>query len=152
MQAAVESLVLLPTSTPNTTANESDMTHDYAEIYTPSREKAPWLRDPSHCDGSTSSTNSGSLSEIVPIAKPPTPPLHRFPSWEAKIYQVANDGLQIAGQTVVENHEQHNGAAITGANRIQPTSSSGYCDISVPVYATVKGVCLCYINFQECYT
>ncbi|GLV35231.1 uncharacterized protein CBL_01620 [Carabus blaptoides fortunei] len=139
LAAAVESLVLLPTPTPNITANESDMTHDYAEIYTPSREKAPWLRDPSHCDGSTSSTNSGSMSEIVPIAKPPTPPLHRFPSWEAKIYQVANDGLQIAGHTVVENHEQQNGAAITGANRIQHTSSSGYCDISVPVYATVKG-------------
>lgn len=120
------------------------MTHDYAEIYTPSRERVPWLREPSsHCDGSTSSTNSGSLSELASMAKPPTPPLHRFPSWEAKIYQVANDGLQIAGQSV-ETHEQHNGAIVSGVSRIQQTSSGGYCDISVPVYATVKGVRIFY--------
>lgn len=121
------------------------MTHDYAEIYTPNRERVPWLREPSHCDGSTSSTNSGSLSELASMVKPPTPPLHRFPSWEAKIYQVANDGLQIAGHCG-DSHEQHNGAIISGVSRIQHTSSGGYCDISVPVYATVKGVSISLVN------
>lgn len=134
----MESLVLLPTVP--ATSNDSDTTHDYAEIYTPSRERTPWLREPpSHCDGSTSSTNSGSLSEIAaPLPKPPTPPLHRFPSWEAKIYQVANDGLHIAGQSTVEHHEHVNGGTST-VTRVHIVSS-GYCDISVPVYATVKGV------------
>lgn len=35
LQAAVENLVVLPT-TPNT-STDGDTTHDYAEIYTPSR-------------------------------------------------------------------------------------------------------------------
>lgn len=58
-----------------------DMSHDYAEIYTPSRERSPWV---AAADGSTS---SGSVSGRS-TPKPPTPPLHRFPSWESRIYQV----------------------------------------------------------------
>lgn len=48
-----------------------DEAHDYSEIYTPSRDHARWPGD--------SETNG---------EKPPTPPLHRFPSWESRIYQV----------------------------------------------------------------
>lgn len=48
---------------PSSSASDPDLAHDYAEIYTPSREKVPWPRAP-------------------------TPPLHRFPSWEDRIYQV----------------------------------------------------------------
>lgn len=36
---------------------------------------------------SGSSTGDSSIAELQP--RPPTPPLHRFPSWEAKIYQVS---------------------------------------------------------------
>jgi len=91
---------------------ESDIAHDYAEIYTPSREKLPWDKA---CN------------------KPPTPPLHRFPSWESRIYQVANEGLSAAPTE----------PTMTAAAVVHPTrvvTSQGYCDISVPVYATVKGV------------
>lgn len=101
---------------------ESDITHDYAEIYTPSREKLPW----------DNSNKSG--------AKPPTPPLHRFPSWESRIYQVANEGLSSAapgGQAADPTAAV--AAAVVHPTRVQVTSQ-GYCDISVPVYATVKGV------------
>lgn len=93
---------------------DSDITHDYAEIYTPSREKLPW--DKSN--------------------KPPTPPLHRFPSWESRIYQVANEGLSTAPTSQID-------PTTTNVTTIHPTrvvTSQGYCDISVPVYATVKGV------------
>lgn len=96
---------------------ESDITHDYAEIYTPSREKLPW--DKSN--------------------KPPTPPLHRFPSWESRIYQVANEGLS----TVPTSQVEPTAVAAANSNAVHPTrvvTSQGYCDISVPVYATVKGV------------
>ncbi|XP_022913266.1 uncharacterized protein CG43867 isoform X3 [Onthophagus taurus] len=79
-------------------ASDSDLAHDYAEIYTPSREKVPWPRAP-------------------------TPPLHRFPSWEDRIYQVAADGLTLTGTTPSD---------------IGP-EQAGYQDIPVPVYATVKG-------------
>ena len=47
-----------------------DEIHDYSEIYTPSHEGTTWP---------TQQTNG---------EKPPTPPLHRFPSWESRIYQV----------------------------------------------------------------
>lgn len=54
----------------NRDSGSSEAVHDYAEIYTPSREGMNWLQ-------------SGMQGP-----RPPTPPLHRFPSWEAKIYQV----------------------------------------------------------------
>lgn len=92
---------------------DTDVSHDYAEIYTPSREKVqpPWE-----------------------VARPPTPPLHRFPSWESRIYQVANEGLATSTLQTDSTNNNHN------------PPSQGYCDISVPVYATVKGVCLMFVS------
>lgn len=48
-----------------------DELHDYSEIYTPSRDQTVWPAE-GEANGE----------------KPPTPPLHRFPSWESRIYQV----------------------------------------------------------------
>ncbi|XP_049277395.1 uncharacterized protein CG43867 isoform X10 [Anopheles funestus] len=126
--------------------SDIDAVHDYAEIYTPSREKAPaWLKGlPS---GGSSTTTSDSVADLG-TPRPPTPPLHRFPSWEAKIYQVANDGLAGAGGSngvgeENESQDQESGSGMTssvgGVNSRSQTVSGGYCDISVPVYATVKG-------------
>lgn len=106
------------TCTAKSVCIESDIVHDYAEIYTPSREKLPWDKP---------SVNN----------KPPTPPLHRFPSWESRIYQVANEGL--AGVAAVANQAEPTAAA-AAVHPSRVVSSQGYCDISVPVYATVKGV------------
>ncbi|XP_007940544.1 pleckstrin homology domain-containing family H member 1 [Orycteropus afer afer] len=36
------------------------------------------------------------LKEAEPGHKPPTPPLHRFPSWESRIYAVATSGMQLS--------------------------------------------------------
>ncbi|XP_021924200.1 uncharacterized protein CG43867 isoform X3 [Zootermopsis nevadensis] len=150
LQAAVESLALLPSSSlpgASVSGGGDETTHDYAEIYTPSHERMPWLgagaaslsnhRDVSQ-GGSTSSTNSGGSLSLECAGKPPTPPLHRFPSWESRIYQVAADGLQVVPMGA------HTGTADTANNNSlkQPSgsgSAQGYCDISVPVYATVKG-------------
>ncbi|XP_011879403.1 PREDICTED: uncharacterized protein CG43867 isoform X1 [Vollenhovia emeryi] len=131
LAAAVENLVMLPNisgvSEASRDSGSSEAVHDYAEIYTPSREGMNWLQ-----------------GEQGP--RPPTPPLHRFPSWEAKIYQVADGGLGIGPPTNEESapstmttttssskHSQATGHNLTAHN------SQGYCDISVPVYATVKG-------------
>ena len=74
LAAAVENLVMLPNmsgvSEASRDSGSSEAVHDYAEIYTPSREGMNWLQ-------------GGGQGP-----RPPTPPLHRFPSWEAKIYQV----------------------------------------------------------------
>lgn len=108
LQQAVDNLATLPLHTrPKSEGIESDIGHDYADIYTPSREKLLW--------------DDTDL-------KPPTPPLHRFPSWESRIYQIANEGLSVASGNEADDDP----------NRTM-TSSQGYCDINVPVYTIVKG-------------
>ncbi|XP_043285155.1 uncharacterized protein CG43867 isoform X3 [Venturia canescens] len=134
LAAAVENLVMLPSipgvSEGSRDSNSSEAIHDYAEIYTPSREGINWAQ----ASGQTA-------------PRPPTPPLHRFPSWEAKIYQVADGGLGIGPSaneesgpstctTNTTSSSKHSHA--TGHN-LTAHNSQGYCDISVPVYATVKG-------------
>lgn len=69
--------------------------------------------------------------------KPPTPPLHRFPSWESRIYRVANEGLSNSAPPYSElSSHLPQSVSFTG---------SGYYDVSCPVYATVKGVSECRI-------
>lgn len=122
------------------TSSGNSTTHDYAEIYTPSVEKKPidvWSKTlPASCGSSSPTSTSEFMS-----AKPPTPPLHRFPSWEAKIYQVANDGL--AGITTTndgDSDSQDQDRSSTNVDSLPRNSQqAGYCDINIPVYATVKG-------------
>lgn len=135
LAAAVDGLNLIPLATKNAS---DDPAHDYAEIYTPSREKAPlWLKGGPPSGGSSTTTSDSAHDLGTP--RPPTPPLHRFPSWEAKIYQVASDGLAAGDEN--ESQEQENGSVNSvGITSRSQTASGGYCDISVPVYATVKGV------------
>lgn len=137
--------------------------HDYAEIYTPSQEKLPqWLQNELSTIGSATTTNTTSgtgtmgstasggtaASDDINLekARPPTPPLHRFPSWEAKIYQVANNALvsnETDSQEVVGGGGVAPAAGGSGQSSQNNTLSAGYCDINVPVYATVKGVSYC---------
>jgi len=81
LAAAVENLVMLPNisgvSEASRDSGSSEAIHDYAEIYTPSREGMNWLQGGGQ-------------------PRPPTPPLHRFPSWEAKIYQVSDINLDFS--------------------------------------------------------
>lgn len=120
--------------------------HDYAEIYTPSQEKLPqWLQNElstiaatSGASGGTTGTLGSTASDDINVekARPPTPPLHRFPSWEAKIYQVANNAL-VGNETDSQEVVGAGGGGVGSGNN---TMTAGYCDINVPVYATVKGV------------
>ncbi|XP_066982425.1 uncharacterized protein CG43867 isoform X7 [Macrobrachium rosenbergii] len=89
-----------------------DEGHDYSEIYTPSRDNTHWPGE--------DETNG---------EKPPTPPLHRFPSWESRIYQVAQEGLSGAGVA----------ATADSRNRVRTSGLGSYPEIHVPVYAAVKG-------------
>ena len=58
---------------------------------------------------------------------PPPPPMHRYPSWEHRIYQVASEGIQEQDSSKFDS-KNNNGESGFGS------------DINVPVYATVKGV------------
>lgn len=126
-----------------------DQAHDYAEIYTPSLEKQPaWTKDvQAPSDVSSPFTVESSADAASPGLRAPTPPLHRFPSWEAKIYQVANDGLTSSENRSSSQEADESGNSMENSSgdgidssRAQRTASGGYCDINVPVYATVKGV------------
>ncbi|ALC48289.1 CG43867 [Drosophila busckii] len=161
-------------------SSDTDTAHDYAEIYTPSCEKLPaWMKNNpgglTASSGGNSASTTTTTSELG-VPRPPTPPLHRFPSWEAKIYQVANDGLVGTSSTAesaasneatpdehrsntlsngrsrhahghAHGHGHGHAAGQDGQTpgtpqpptRQQQTASGGFCDISVPVYATVKG-------------
>ncbi|XP_072545700.1 pleckstrin homology domain-containing family H member 1 [Salminus brasiliensis] len=70
--------------------------------------------------------------------KPPTPPLHRFPSWESRIYAVAKSGMRVS--------EASPGARSIGRVSTLPQYPAAgpfthliYKNISVPVYSTLKG-------------
>nr|XP_034967100.1 pleckstrin homology domain-containing family H member 2 isoform X3 [Zootoca vivipara] len=71
-------------------------------------------------------------------SKPPTPPLHRFPSWESRIYAVAKSGLRFSEAF---NTDSFNKSSTSSASY----SSSGlytsliYKNVTTPVYTTLKG-------------
>ncbi|CAG0894698.1 unnamed protein product, partial [Cyprideis torosa] len=100
------------TVTPGGKILHIDNSHDYAEIYTPSKESLPGIM---------------TMSAPGVAGKPPTPPLHRFPSWESRIYQIAKDGLQ------VHSDESY------GKDKMLQMERGGYCHFNIPVYATIKG-------------
>ena len=62
--------------------------------------------------------------------RPPPRPIHRYPSWEDRIYQVASEGMRDATGGGDQIDSKNNNAAENGYGS----------DINVPVYATVKGV------------
>lgn len=152
----------------------SNEVHDYAEIYTPSKERLPWNSASSSSLPTNaaavatgpagaarhSSSHPGSLAgsdhdHYQDDGKPPTPPLHRFPSWESRIYQAAADGFSLSDQppTVAPHQPAQRNNSHLGqpqhsqqqqprphTQRLSASGSVGYQDISIPVYATVKGV------------
>ncbi|XP_040055467.2 pleckstrin homology domain-containing family H member 1 [Gasterosteus aculeatus] len=70
--------------------------------------------------------------------EPPTPPLHRFPSWESRIYAVAKSGMRVSeagpaarGPGRGSNFPQYPAAG--------PFPQLIYRNINVPVYTTLKG-------------
>ncbi|XP_054160469.1 pleckstrin homology domain-containing family H member 2-like [Oppia nitens] len=98
--------------------------HDYSDIYTPSKEaKAFLLKD-------FESSNQ----------RPPTPPLHRCPSWESRIYQIASTGIPSANSNnSTPNHSIR--LASRNPNKYQQNYSPKTIlnEYNVPVFATVKG-------------
>ncbi|XP_023807199.1 pleckstrin homology domain-containing family H member 1 isoform X2 [Oryzias latipes] len=64
------------------------------------------------------------------VLKPPTPPLHRFPSWESRIYAVAKAGMRVS--------EAGRGSGMPQWP-VAPPTPLVYKNIKVPVYTTLKG-------------
>lgn len=67
-------------------------------------------------------------------SKPPTPPLHRFPSWESRIYEIANNGIKSAISTPVQQVKKFEHVATD-----QPLDSLDSSETSLPVFRNING-------------
>ncbi|XP_032508786.1 pleckstrin homology domain-containing family H member 2 isoform X2 [Phocoena sinus] len=70
--------------------------------------------------------------------KPPTPPLHRFPSWESRIYAVAKSGIRMSEAFNMENVNKNSVAGLSYTTSGLYTSLI-YKNMTTPVYTTLKG-------------
>ncbi|XP_014393981.1 PREDICTED: pleckstrin homology domain-containing family H member 2 [Myotis brandtii] len=71
-------------------------------------------------------------------SKPPTPPLHRFPSWESRIYAVAKSGIRMSEAFNMENVNKNSVAMLSYTTSGLYTSLI-YKNMTTPVYTTLKG-------------
>ncbi|XP_044866223.1 pleckstrin homology domain-containing family H member 2 isoform X1 [Mauremys mutica] len=70
--------------------------------------------------------------------KPPTPPLHRFPSWESRIYAVAKSGLRMSEAFNMDSFNKST-ASIASYTISGLYTSLIYKNMTTPVYTTLKG-------------
>nr|XP_055026906.1 pleckstrin homology domain-containing family H member 2 [Misgurnus anguillicaudatus]XP_055026907.1 pleckstrin homology domain-containing family H member 2 [Misgurnus anguillicaudatus]XP_055026908.1 pleckstrin homology domain-containing family H member 2 [Misgurnus anguillicaudatus] len=75
---------------------------------------------------------------VVPGSKPPTPPLHRLPSWESRIYAVAKSGIRLSEMscTDVSNKDSSHSSSCPA---YMLYTSLIYRNTTSPVFTTVKG-------------
>ncbi|XP_035206715.1 uncharacterized protein CG43867-like isoform X2 [Stegodyphus dumicola] len=112
---------------------DDDEIHDYAEIYTPSKECSELYT----VDGSESTLADAAL---IKCGKPPTPPLHRFPSWESRIYEVAVNGINSSTEVPqVPANDSSNNNQCKNLSWDQDCTNAAFTELNIPVYATVKG-------------
>ncbi|XP_051941465.1 pleckstrin homology domain-containing family H member 1 isoform X2 [Hippocampus zosterae] len=141
------SIDIMPSTCSTLTASTSPFSHPVEE--TDIDDKLPDSMDgvvegsgseePTQRDGLPLVGRSEELERLEPdVLKPPTPPLHRFPSWESRIYAVAKAGMRVS--------ESSPGARCPGRGSILPPCPAAspfaqliYKNISVPVYTTLKG-------------
>ncbi|XP_078413292.1 pleckstrin homology domain-containing family H member 2 isoform X2 [Cetorhinus maximus] len=86
----------------------------------------------------TEEPETGDMTSKVSNNKPPTPPLHRFPSWESRIYAVAKSGMRMSEAICTDPSNKC-------TNFISSNSTPGsytsliYKSMTSPVYTTLKG-------------
>ncbi|KAJ8248319.1 hypothetical protein GJAV_G00240730 [Gymnothorax javanicus] len=95
-------------------------------------------------DPSTDITSSGRDPEsprspgTVPGSKPPSPPLHRFPSWESRIYAVAKSGIRLSETTCTDPASKNSAPQSSNPASVLYTSLI-YRNMTTPVYTMLKG-------------
>uniref|UniRef100_H3C5E6 Pleckstrin homology domain containing, family H (with MyTH4 domain) member 1 n=1 Tax=Tetraodon nigroviridis TaxID=99883 RepID=H3C5E6_TETNG len=70
--------------------------------------------------------------------KPPTPPLHRFPSWESRIYAVAKSGMRVS-EAGPGARSPGQGSSLPQFSATGPFSQLIHRNVGVPVYTALKG-------------
>ncbi|XP_056617338.1 pleckstrin homology domain-containing family H member 2 [Triplophysa dalaica] len=74
----------------------------------------------------------------VPGSKPPTPPLHRLPSWESRIYAVAKSGIRLSEMSCKDVTNKDSPNPLSCPSYMLYTSLV-YKNTSTPVFTTLKG-------------
>ncbi|XP_025940343.1 pleckstrin homology domain-containing family H member 1 [Apteryx rowi] len=101
------------------------------------REEAGTCEEINHLPAGQKEAVSSEADVLTPGGKPPTPPLHRFPSWESRIYAVAKSGMRLSEVATV------NDASCCFSNFSRAASGPFTCliyrNVTVPVYTTLKG-------------
>ncbi|CAG2107228.1 unnamed protein product [Medioppia subpectinata] len=96
--------------------------HDYSDIYTPTNE------------------TKTSLNHFESNVRPPTPPLHRCPSWESRIYRIASTGIPSASSAnSTPNHSIRQLLKASNHCTQQLSPKTILNEYNVPVFATIKG-------------
>ncbi|XP_053883286.1 pleckstrin homology domain-containing family H member 1 isoform X3 [Malaclemys terrapin pileata] len=88
-----------------------------------------------------SGKNEAGNSEAGPLdpgGKPPTPPLHRFPSWESRIYAVAKSGMRLS-EVALGTDSPNWISNFPSYSASGPFTCLIYRNVTVPVYTTLKG-------------
>ncbi|CAN9500031.1 unnamed protein product [Ophioblennius macclurei] len=70
--------------------------------------------------------------------KPPTPPLHRLPSWESRIYAVAKSGIRLSDTSCTDPASKDPSLKSSYPAFVMYTSLV-YKNMTTPVYTTLKG-------------
>ncbi|XP_034040743.1 pleckstrin homology domain-containing family H member 2 [Thalassophryne amazonica] len=97
----------------------------------PSSQASPTTPDPG-TETSQESDNS------VSVIKPPTPPLHRLPSWESRIYAVAKSGIRLSETSCTDPASKDSSLQSSFPAFVLYTSLI-YKNMTTPVYTTLKG-------------
>ncbi|XP_029316341.1 LOW QUALITY PROTEIN: pleckstrin homology domain-containing family H member 1 [Cottoperca gobio] len=80
----------------------------------------------------------GLPEELDQLDPPPTPPLHRFPSWESRIYAVAKSGMRVS-EASPGGRGPGRGSNLPQYPAAGPFTQLIYKNLNVPVYTTLKG-------------
>ncbi|XP_010210496.1 PREDICTED: pleckstrin homology domain-containing family H member 1 [Tinamus guttatus] len=101
------------------------------------RGEAGTCEEVKHISAGQKEAESSEADALNPGGKPPTPPLHRFPSWESRIYAVAKSGLRLSEVAAVNDAS----SCFSNFSRAAsgPFTSLIYRNVTVPVYTTLKG-------------
>uniref|UniRef100_A0A7N6AM95 Pleckstrin homology domain containing, family H (with MyTH4 domain) member 2 n=1 Tax=Anabas testudineus TaxID=64144 RepID=A0A7N6AM95_ANATE len=111
-----------------------DTSHEVPPSLQVTSTMASW--EPSPQPGTDMSSEKASDSS-APGSKPPTPPLHRLPSWESRIYAVAKSGIRLSETSCTDSA---NPSLQSSYPAFVMYTSLIYKNMTTPVYTTLKGV------------
>ncbi|XP_048392591.1 pleckstrin homology domain-containing family H member 2 isoform X1 [Stegostoma tigrinum] len=111
---------------------------DILEKMETGRDEEMFLYDSSEGQITEEKLEAGDTAGKVSTSKPPTPPLHRFPSWENRIYAVAKSGMRMSEAVCTDPGNKCTSFMSSNSTSASYTSLI-YENMTSPVYTTLKG-------------